>query len=58
MATGFNVIYVIYYIKIGGGILISIITSLIISYKYSMTSGLTYVRILYIVTLEIVLSIK
>ena len=58
MATSFNVIYVIYYIKVGGGILISIITSLIIFYKYSMTSKLAYVKILYIIIVKIVLSIK
>ena len=58
MATGFNVIHVIYYIKVDGSTLISIITLLIIFYKYSMTSGLTCARILYIVIVEIVLSIK
>ena len=58
MATDFNVVYVIYYIKIDEDILISIITSLIIFYKYSMISGLACVRILYIIIVEIVLSVK
>ena len=58
MATGFDVAHVVYYIEIGGGTLVSIITPLIISYKCSMTSGLACVRILYTITAEIVLSVK
>ena len=58
MATGFNVIYVIYYIEIGGGILIFIITLLIIFYKYFITSKLTCARILCIIIVKIVLSIE